>query len=76
MEYYFLGLEANLRDDNRYVDLDKATEKAAWISSKRKVPIRVFKMWPNKKYSHARTISPNDALDILKDYEKVKERVN
>jgi len=76
MEYYFLAGEANLRSDNRYDDLDRATEKAAWISSKRRVPIRIYKMWPNNKYSHARTISPKDAVSILKDYEEVKERVN
>ena len=76
MEYYFLGLEANLRDDNRYVDLDEATAKAAWISKHRMVPVRIFKMWPSKQYSHARTVTPKEALEILKDYEEFKEYVN
>lgn len=76
MEYYFLGGEAALRDENRYHDLDEATEKAAYIACKRNRPIRIYKMWPNKKYSHARTITPKESLEILKDYEEVKERVN
>lgn len=76
MEYYFLGGESNLRVENRYHDLDQAISKAAYIASKRLVPIRIFKMWPNKQYSHARTVTPKEALEILKNYEEFKEFID
>lgn len=66
-EYYFLGLEAQLRTDNRYADLDEATEKAASISKLREMPVRIYRKWPNNTFSHVRTITPNDAKEIVLD---------
>ena len=74
MEYYFLD-EDSLRNDNRFIDLDEATEMAAVVAYRRKRPIKIYKKWPNNKYCHVRTVDTDEAFEILKSYEGLKERI-
>jgi hypothetical protein len=47
--YYYLGLEARVRDSNIYNDFVEAVEDANYIATRLQIPIRVFQMLPNKK---------------------------
>lgn len=56
--YYYLGLEARQRE-NIYNDYNEAITDAAYVAQKLLIPIRVFKMLPNKKSYLAEVIQPN-----------------
>lgn len=66
--YYYLGLEAAQRD-NKYHDLEKAKKDAGHAAWKRNIPIRIFKMNPNRKAELTDIIDPSDP--ICEKYDKV-----
>lgn len=67
-EYYYLGLEASLRD-NKYHCYEEAVQDAGHAAYKRRVPIRIFKMQPNNKAELVEIVDPGDP--ICKKYDKV-----
>jgi len=52
-EYFFVGLEAHLRNSNKFFSLGEAVRVAALASKKAIIPIRVFKLLPSR---HAQLI--------------------
>jgi hypothetical protein len=56
--YYFLGLEARQRE-NIYNDYAEAIEDATYIAQNLLIPIRIFRMLPNRKSQLADVIPPN-----------------
>lgn len=61
MVYYYIGLEARLRD-NKYQDLDGAIAAAVYASRRIGYPLRVFKMNPNNKASLIRIVKPDGEI--------------
>jgi hypothetical protein len=61
MVYYYIGLEARLRD-NKYQDLDAAMAAAVYASRRIGYPLRIFKMNPNNKAELVRVISPDGKI--------------
>ena len=71
-EYYFLGLEAKTRENNKYADLDDAIEVAAYVCKKVKTPVRIYKMLKNNKAILAKTMTFEEALNIVEQPSALK----
>lgn len=63
-KYYFIGLEARLRTNNRYFNLDKAKAAAAFAAKTLNIPIRVFEMKANNYSALVEAITPENALEM------------
>ena len=57
--YYYLGLEARSHDSNIYNDMCEAVEDASYIADRLSIPIRIFRMLPNKKSELVDVLQPN-----------------
>lgn len=71
-EYYFLGLEAKTRENNKYLDLDDAIQVAAYVCKKTKTPVRIFRMLKNNKAILAKTMTFDEALSIVEQPSALK----
>ena len=61
MVYYYIGLEARLRD-NKYKDLDAAIAAAVYASRRIGYPLRIFKMNPNNKAELIKVVRPDGEI--------------
>lgn len=60
-KYYYLGLEARTRTDNRYWDLEEAKKTASFAAKRLNVPIRIFAMKANNHSEMVLVITPDEA---------------
>jgi hypothetical protein len=71
IKYYYIGLEARLRGNNKYQDLDKARIVAAYSAKVLRVPVRIFAMLENNHSEVAEVVEVEAALgmsdEVLKD---------
>ena len=61
IKYYYLGLEARTRTDNRYWDLEEAKKTASFVSKTLNIPIRIFAMKANNHSEMVQVITPDEA---------------
>jgi len=61
VSYYYLGLEANQRD-NTYTELDKALRDATWAAKQMVYPIRIFEMLDHGIHQLITVVRPEDPL--------------
>lgn len=62
---YYLGLEARVRGENTYNDFNAILDDAAYIASRLSIPIRIFKMTPDKKSHLVEVVQPNSTKKPL-----------
>ena len=60
--YYYLGMEACVRD-NKYASLEKALEDAAHVSKREGFPIRIFEMNECNKSKMIKVVKPDGKID-------------
>lgn len=61
--FYYLGLEARTRSDNKFLNLEEAFKTASVASRRLNVPIRVFQMCDNLKSKLELVVRPDDRFE-------------
>lgn len=61
IKYFYLGLEARTRTDNRYWNLEEAKKMASFAAKRLNFPIRIFSMMANNHSKLVQTITPDEA---------------